>query len=112
MQVRHLVIAALLVTAGAAQAEGIRPHAGTLTGWAVQGKVVGASTAAVQFQAPAPAAAAASPAAAAPAAAAPVFAAAPVTAAAVGEVPEPSSIALLLAGVMGAGALSRRRRAK
>ena len=110
MQVRHLVIAALLFTAGAAQAEGIRPHAGTLTGWAVQGKVVGASTAAVQVQAPVQAAA--SPAAAAPVAAAPVADDLPVTAAAVGEVPEPSSIALLLAGVMGAGALSRRRRAK
>jgi hypothetical protein len=98
MQVRHLVIAALFVAAGAAQAEGIRPHAGTLTGWAVQGKVVGASTLAVQ-----------APAAAAPAAA-PVAATPGVTAAAVGEVPEPSSIALLLAGAMGVGALRRRRK--
>jgi hypothetical protein len=105
MQVRHLVIAALLVTAGAAQAEGIRPHAGTLTGWAVQGKVVGASTVAVQ----ASPAIAAIPAFGTPAAA-PVAAAPGVTAAAVGEVPEPSSIALLLAGAMGVGALRRRRK--
>jgi len=103
MQVRHLVIAALFVAAGAAQAEGIRPHAGTLTGWAVQGKVVGASTLAAQVQAPVAAAPAAAP--AAPAAAVPG-----VAAAAVGEVPEPSSIALLLAGAMGVGALRRRRK--
>ena len=97
MQVRHLVIAALLVSASAAHAEAIRPHAGTLTGWAVQGKVVGASTAAVVVPVPS--------------AAIPVVAADPVVVpAAVGEVPEPSSIALLLAGVMGVGALRRRRK--
>jgi len=101
MQVRHLVIAALLVSATAAHAEAIRPHAGTLTGWAVQGKVVGASTAAAASAVlvPVPTAAVA-----------PVVAADPVIGAAVGEVPEPSSIALLLAGVMGVGALRRRRK--
>jgi len=98
MQVRHLAIAALLVSATAAHAESIRPHAGTLTGWAVQGKVVGASTAAAVVVP-------------VPTAALPVVAADPIVApAAVGEVPEPSSIALLLAGVMGAGMLRRRRK--
>lgn len=99
MQVRHLVLAALLVSATAAHAEAIRPHAGTLTGWAVQGKVVGASTAAAVLV-PVPTAADA-----------PIVAADPINvAAAVSEVPEPSSIALLLAGVMGVGALRRRRK--
>ena len=98
MHVRHLAIAALLVSATAAHAEAIRPHAGTLTGWAVQGKVVGASTAeAVVVPVPTEAIA--------------VVAADPIVSpAAVGEVPEPSSIALLLAGVMGVGALRRRRK--
>lgn len=102
MQIRHLAIAALLVSASAAHAEAIRPHAGTLTGWAVQGKVVGASTdAAVSaVLVPVPAAAVA-----------PVVAADPINVtAAIVEVPEPSSIALLLAGVMGAGMLRRRRK--
>jgi hypothetical protein len=101
MQVRHLVIAALLVSASAAHAEAIRPHAGTLTGWAVQGKVVGASTQAAASAVLVPV----------PSAATPVVAADPIVSpAAVGEVPEPSSIALLLAGVMGVGALRRRRK--
>ena len=102
MQVRHLVLAALLVSGTAAHAEAIRPHTGTLTGWAVQGKVVGASTAAAASAVlvPVPTAAVA-----------PIVSAdAGVVAAAVGEVPEPSSIALLLAGVMGVGALRRRRK--
>jgi hypothetical protein len=99
MQVRHLVLAALLVSASAAQADTVRPHAGTLTGWAAQTMVVGASTAAA-IEVPVAAAADA-----------PVVAADPVVGPlAVGEVPEPSSIALLLAGVMGAGALRRRRK--
>lgn len=105
MQVRHLVIAALLVTAGAAQAQTARVHPGTLTGWAVTTNAgVAATAAAPAVQAPAPAVIA--PVAVDPVAADPV-----VTAPAVAEVPEPSSIALLLAGAMGVGAL-RRRRAK
>jgi hypothetical protein len=99
MQVRHLVLAALLVSATAAQAETVRPHAGTLTGWATQTMVVGASTAAA-IEVPVPTAADVT--------VAPVVAADPIVGAA--EVPEPSSIALLLAGVMGAGMLRRRRK--
>lgn len=103
MQVRHLVIAALLVTAGAAQAQTARVHPGTLTGWAVTGVagVTASATAATPGAVQAPA-----PAVIAPIAADPV-----VTAPEAAEVPEPSSIALLLAGAMGVGAL-RRRRAK
>lgn len=103
MQVRHLVIAALLVSATAAHAETVRPHTGTLTGWVSPTMVVGASTAAASVQVPVP-----SVAVEAAAAIIPVVAADPVVAAA--EVPEPSSIALLLAGVMGVGALRRRRK--
>ncbi|MCC2959189.1 PEP-CTERM sorting domain-containing protein [Massilia sp. IC2-278] len=116
MQVRHLVIAALLVTAGAAQAQTAR-HPGTLTGWAVTGGAVAASSAVAAPSVTAPSVAVESPAPAviAPVAAEPVqvpVAADPVvTAPAAAEVPEPSSIALLLAGAMGVGAL-RRRRAK
>lgn len=98
MQVRHLVIAALLASASVAHAETIRPHTGTLTGWAVQGQVVGASTAAA-VEVPVPTAVEAQ-----------VVAADPVIVPAAAEVPEPSSIALLLAGVMGVGALRRRRK--
>ncbi|HBF51643.1 MAG TPA: hypothetical protein DDX04_16300 [Massilia sp.] len=105
MQVRHLVIAALLVTAGAAQAQTARVHPGTLTGWAVT------TTAGVAATAAAPAVQAPAPAVIAPVAVDPVAADPVVTAPAVAEVPEPSSIALLLAGAMGVGAL-RRRRAK
>ncbi len=100
MSVRHLVIAALLVTAGAAQAQTARVHPGTLTGWAVTG-VAGVSASAAPgnaVQAPAPAVI-------------PPVAAPGTTAPEAAEVPEPSSIALLLAGAMGVGAL-RRRRAK
>lgn len=111
MQVRHLVIAALLVTAGAAQAQTAR-HPGTLTGWAVTGAAVAASP---SVTAPSTAVEVPVPAAITPVAAAPVeapVAADPVVVAPVAaEVPEPSSIALLLAGAMGVGAL-RRRRAK
>lgn len=114
MQVRHLVIAALLVTAGAAQAQTAR-HPGTLTGWAVTGGAVAASSsaAAPSVTAPSVAVEAPAPAVIAPVAADPVPVAADpvVTAPAAAEVPEPSSIALLLAGAMGVGAL-RRRRAK
>ena len=102
MSVRHLVIAALLVTAGAAQAQTTRVHPGTLTGWAATGTMgvaASATAAAPNVQAPAPAVVP-------PVAADPV-----VTAPDAAEVPEPSSIALLLAGAMGVGAL-RRRRAK
>ena len=103
MQVRHLVIAALLVSATAAHAEAIRPHTGTLTGWANPTMVVGASTAgAIELPVPSTAA---------ELQVVPVVAADPVVGpAAVGEVPEPSSIALLLAGVMCVGALRRRRK--
>lgn len=101
MSVRHLVIAALLVTAGAAQAQTARVHPGTLTGWAVTG-VAGVSASA------APGSAVQAP---APAVVPPVAATPGVTAPEAAEVPEPSSIALLLAGAMGVGAL-RRRRAK
>lgn len=101
MSVRHLVIAALLVTAGAAQAQTARVHPGTLTGWAATG-VAGVSASA----APGNAVQAPAPAVIAPVAADPV-----VSAPEAAEVPEPSSIALLLAGAMGVGAL-RRRRAK
>lgn len=104
MQVRHLAIAALLVSASAAHAETVRPHAGTLTGWAAQTMVVGASTGA-PIQVSVPSSAAGLEVAAA---VSPVVAADPVVGAA--EVPEPSSIALLLAGVMGVGALRRRRK--
>jgi len=101
MQVRHLAIAALLVSATAAHAETVRPHAGTLTGWAAQTMVVGASTAAaIEIPVPSTAVELQAPAA--------VVAADPIIGAA--EVPEPSSIALLLAGVMGVGALRRRRK--
>ena len=120
MQVRHLVIAALLVTAGAAQAQTAR-HPGTLTGWAVTGAAVAASpsvtapSTAVEVPVPAAIAPVADAPVEAPVAAAPVeapVAADPVVVAPVAaEVPEPSSIALLLAGAMGVGAL-RRRRAK
>jgi hypothetical protein len=104
MQVRHLAIAALLVSATAAHAETVRPHAGTLTGWAAQTMVVGASTAAaIEIPVPSTAVELQSPAAVTP-----VVAADPIVGAA--EVPEPSSIALLLAGVMGVGALRRRRK--
>jgi len=99
MQVRHLVIAALLVSASAAHAETVRPHTGTLTGWVAPTMVVGASTAAA-VQVPVPSAAIE---------VTPVVAADPIVGAAA-EVPEPSSIALLLAGVMGVGALRRRRK--
>lgn len=98
MSVRHLVIAALLVTAGAAQAQTARVHPGTLTGWAAT-SVAGVSASAAPgtvVQAPA---------------AVPPVAAPGITAPEAAEVPEPSSIALLLAGAMGVGAL-RRRRAK
>lgn len=102
MSVRHLVIAALLVTAGAAQAQTARVHPGTLTGWAVTG-VAGVSASAAapgnSLQTPAPSVVP------------PVAAVPGVTAPEAAEVPEPSSIALLLAGAMGVGAL-RRRRAK
>ncbi|GEM_PF-1586007 len=104
MSVRHLVIAALLVTAGAAQAQTARIHPGTLTGWAVTGVAgvaASSSTAAPGNAVQAPAPAVIPPVAATPGATAPEAA----------EVPEPSSIALLLAGAMGVGAL-RRRRAK
>lgn len=104
MQVRHLVIAALMVTAGAAQAQTARVHPGTLTGWAVTG--VAGVTASATPAAPGNAVQAPAPAPIAPIAADPV-----VTAPEAAEVPEPSSIALLLAGAMGVGAL-RRRRAK
>lgn len=100
MQVRHLVLAALLVSATAAHAETVRPHTGTLTGWATQTMVVGASTAAA-IEVPVPSTAAELQ-------VVPAVAADPVVGAA--EVPEPSSIALLLAGVMGVGALRRRRK--
>jgi hypothetical protein len=103
MQVRHLVLAALLVSATAAHAETVRPHTGTLTGWVAPTLVVGASTAAA-IEVPVPSAAIDVQAPAA----APIVAADPVVGAA--EVPEPSSIALLLAGVMGVGALRRRRK--
>ena len=109
MQVRHLVIAALLVTAGAAQAQNARVHPGTLTGWAntaTAGVAVSATAAAPSVTAPSVAVEVPAPAPIAPVAADPV-----VTAPAIAEVPEPSSIALLLAGAMGVGAL-RRRRAK
>lgn len=106
MQVRHLVIAALLVTAGAAQAQNARVHPGTLTGWAVTTTVGVAATAAAPAPAPNAVVQAPAPAPIAPVAVDPV-----VTAPAIAEVPEPSSIALLLAGAMGVGAL-RRRRAK
>lgn len=112
MQVRHLVIAALLVSAGAAQAQTARVHPGTLTGWAATGTAGVAASAAAAPSVTAPVAAVETP---APAVIAPIavpVAADPViTAPAAAEVPEPSSIALLLAGAMGVGAL-RRRRAK
>jgi len=119
MQVRHLVIAALLVSAGAAQAQTARVHPGTLTGWAVTGTAgvaasapaTAAAPSAVQAPAPAEIAPIATPVAADPVVTAPVAADPVVTAPAAAEVPEPSSIALLLAGAMGVGAL-RRRRAK
>lgn len=104
MSVRHLVIAALLVTAGAAQAQTARVHPGTLTGWAATGAVVAAASSSTA--APGTAVQAPAPAVIAPIAVDPV-----VTAPEAAEVPEPSSIALLLAGAMGVGAL-RRRRAK
>lgn len=78
MQVRHLVIAVLLASAGAAQAQSVAPQD------------------TVRIPAPAPLVLQPEPAAIEPMAS---------------EVAEPSSLALLLAGAIGVGAL-RRRRAK
>ena len=79
MHIRHLLIAALFVAAGAAQARAIGPND--------------------TVQLPAPAPLELHP---APAELTPVV---PEAA----DVPEPSSIALLLAGAIGVGALRRRR---
>lgn len=86
MQARHVVIAVLLATSGAAHAAG---------------QAVGPSDTVV-IPMPAPLVLEPAPVANPPLAPAPDAT----------DVPEPSSIALLLAGAIGAGALHRRRRAK
>jgi hypothetical protein len=95
MQVRHIVIAALFAAAGAVQADngpsGLQ--SGRLSGMGGTTTVVPMPSA-LDFN-PAP----------------PVATQLPPAPPQAAEVPEPSSIALLLAGVAGAGLL-RRRRAK
>ena len=79
MHIRHFVIAALFAATGAAQAQAIGPNDN------------------VQLPAPAPLELTPAPAELTP------------VAPEATEVPEPSSIALLLAGAVGVGALRRRR---